>query len=196
MKIYNQRVQQLTHQQQADLLNQQANGQFLQLDFDTRQRSRFRATLQNGEAVGIDLPRTGTLKDGDVVQNESGDIIQIFAKPQTLTKVTADNAFELMRGAYHLGNRHVPLMLVEQGQAQYALYFEPDYVLADMLVKLGLTVSEVEHAFEPETGAYGHSHGHAHGHGHGHGHGHDNRLSHADTQSAIVGDLTKATFFS
>lgn len=192
MKIYNQRVQQLTHQQQVDLVNQQANGQFLQLDFDTRQRSRFRATLQNGEAVGIDLPRTGTLKDGDVVQNASGDIIQIFAKPQTLTKVTADNAFELMRGAYHLGNRHVPLMLVEQGQAQHALYFEPDYVLADMLVKLGLTVSEVEHAFEPETGAYGHSHSHSHAHGHGH----DNRLSHADTQSTIVGDLTKATFFS
>jgi len=192
MKIYNQRVQLLTHQQQTDLVNQQANGQFLQLDFDTRQRSRFRATLQNGEAVGIDLPRTGTLKDGDVVQNASGDIIQIFAKPQTLTKVTADNAFELMRGAYHLGNRHVPLMLVEQGQAQHALYFEPDYVLADMLVKLGLTVSEVEHAFEPETGAYGHSHSHSHAHGHGH----DNRLSHADTQSTIVGDLTKATFFS
>ena len=192
MKIYNQRVQQLTDQQQADLVNQQANGQFLQLDFDTRQRSRFRATLQNGEAVGIDLPRTGTLKDGDVVQNASGDIIQIFAKPQTLTKVTADNAFELMRGAYHLGNRHVPLMLVEQGQAQHALYFEPDYVLADMLVKLGLTVSEVAHAFEPETGAYGHSHSHSHAHGHGH----DNRLSHADTQSTIVGDLTKATFFS
>ena len=187
MKIYNQRVQQLTDQQQADLVNQQANGQFLQLDFDTRQRSRFRATLQNGEAVGIDLPRTGTLKDGDVVQNDTGDIIQIFAKPQTLTKVTADNAFELMRGAYHLGNRHVPLMLVEQGQAQYALYFEPDYVLADMLVKLGLTVSEVAHAFEPETGAYGHG---------GHSHGHDNRLSHADTQSTIIGDLTKATFFS
>lgn len=191
MKIYNQRVQQLTDQQQADLVNQQAKGQFLQLDFDTRQRSRFRAILQNGEAVGIDVPRTGTLKDGDVVQNASGDIIQIFAKPQTLTKVTADNPFELMRGAYHLGNRHVPLMLVQHDN-DYALYFEPDYVLADMLVKLGLTVSEVEHAFEPETGAYGHSHSHSHAHGHGH----DNRLSHADTQSTIVGDLTKATFFS
>ena len=161
MKIYNQRVQQLTDQQQADLVNQQANGQFLQLDFDTRQRSRFRATLQNGEAVGIDLPRTGTLNDGDVVQNESGDIIQIFARPTTLTDDTADK--------------------------DYALYFEPDYVLADMLVKLGLTVSEVAHAFEPETGAYGHG---------GHSHGHDNRLSHADTQSTIIGDLTKATFFS
>ena len=77
-------------------------------------------------------------------------------------------------------------MLVQHDN-DYALYFEPDYVLADMLVKLGLTVSEVEHAFEPETGAYGHG---------GHSHGHDNRLSHADTQSTIVGDLTKATFFS
>lgn len=187
MKIFTQRLEQPTAEQTAILATQQQNGQYLQLDFDTRQRSRFRATLQNGETVGIDLPRTGTLKDGDVVQNASGDIIQIFAKPQTLTKVTADNAFEMMRGAYHLGNRHVPLMLVEQGQAQYALYFEPDYVLADMLVKLGLTVSEVEHAFEPETGAYRHG---------GHSHGHDNRLSHADTQSTIVGDLTKATFFS
>ena len=37
MKIYNQRVQQLTDQQQADLVNQQANGQFLQHDFDTCQ---------------------------------------------------------------------------------------------------------------------------------------------------------------
>lgn len=186
MKIFTQRLEQPTAEQTAILATQQQNGQFLQLDFDTRQRSRFRAILQNGEAVGIDLPRTGTLKDGDVVQNASGDIMQIFAKPQTLTKVTADNAFELMRGAYHLGNRHVPLMLVQHDN-DYALYFEPDYVLADMLVKLGLTVSEVEHAFEPETGAYGHG---------GHSHGHDNRLSHADTQSTIVGDLTKATFFS
>lgn len=185
MKIFTQRLEQPTAEQTAILATQQQNGQFLQLDFDTRQRSRFRATLQNGEAVGIDLPRTGTLKDGDVVQNASGDMIQIFAKPQTLTKVTADNAFELMRGAYHLGNRHVPLMLVEHDN-DYALYFEPDYVLADMLVKLGLTVSEAAHAFEPETGAYGHG---------GHSHGHDNRLSHTDTQSTIVGDLTKATFF-
>lgn len=186
MKIFTQRLEQPTAEQTAILATQQQNGQYLQLDFDTRQRSRFRANLQNGEAVGIDLPRTGTLKDGDVVQNASGDIIQIFAKPQTLTKVTADNAFELMRGAYHLGNRHVPLMLVQHDN-DYALYFEPDYVLADMLVKLGLTVSEAAHAFEPETGAYGHG---------GHSHGHDNRLSHADTQSTIVGDLTKATFFS
>lgn len=185
MKIFNKRIESLTNEHQAILLTQKQHGQYLQLDFDTRQRSRFRATLQNGEAVGVDLPRTGTLKDGDVVQNELGEMVQIFAKPQTLTKVTADNAFELMRGAYHLGNRHVPLMLVQHDKDDYALYFEPDYVLADMLVKLGLNVSDVEHAFEPETGAYGH----------GHSHGHEHRLSHAGTQSQTVGDLTKATFF-
>lgn len=187
MQIYNKRISQtdLTQNQIEKLKRQKEEGNYLQLDFDTRQRSRFRATLQTGETVGIDLPRTGTLKDGDVVQNDTGELVQIFAKPQILTKVTADNAFELMRGAYHLGNRHVPLMLVQHGENDYALYFEPDYVLADMLVKLGLTVSEVKHAFEPETGAYGH----------GHAHGHDNHLSYTETQSQAVGDLTNATFF-
>ena len=128
MKIYNKRINpsDLTQNQIEKLKHQKEKGNYLQIDFDTRQRSRFRATLQNGEALGIDLPRTGTLKDGDVVQNESGDMIQIFAKPQTLTKVTADNAFELMRGAYHLGNRHVPMMPDAQREAQDALYIEPD----------------------------------------------------------------------
>lgn len=190
MQIYNERINQsdLTQNQIEKLTAQKLNGHYLQLDFDTRQRSRFRATMQNGEAVGIDLPRTGTLKDGDVVKNASGELLQIFAKPQTLTKVTADNAFELMRGAYHLGNRHVPLMLVQHEQEEYALYFEPDYVLADMLIKLGLNVSKIEYAFEPETGAYGH--------GHNHSHSHDNRLNYTKTKSQMVGDLTKATFFN
>ena len=78
-------------------------------------------------------------------------------------QVTAQSEFELLKAAYHLGNRHVPLMLTPE-----ALYFEPDHVLAEMVVGLGLTVHEVEHPFEPESGAYAQ---------HGHEHRHDNRLS-------------------
>lgn len=167
MQIFNQRLTNPTPQQQQTLQNQQNNGQFLQLDFDTRQRSRFRATCQNNEVVGVDLPRTGTLKDGDIIANEQGEILQIFSAKQTLTQVTADSEFELMKGAYHLGNRHVPLMITQDNlgeNRESALYFEPDYVLAEMLVNMGLTVTEVQAPFEPETGAY-HSHG---GHSHSH----------------------------
>ena len=66
------------------------------------------------------------------------------------------NSFDLLKAAYHLGNRHVPLMLTPT-----ALYFEPDHVLAEMIIGLGLTVNEVEHPFEPESGAYAqHQHDH------------------------------------
>ena len=84
--------------------------------------------------------------------------------------------FDLMRAAYHLGNRHVPIEL----QPDH-LKIEPDHVLADMLRSMHMTVTEAELPFEPEGGAYGghvtndghsHHHGHAHGHEHHHGHGH------------------------
>jgi urease accessory protein len=82
--------------------------------------------------------------------------------------------FDLMRAAYHLGNRHVALELQRD-----CLQLEPDPVLADMLRRQHLIVSEESRPFEPEGGAYAaggyahdHSHAHAEGHGHDHGHGH------------------------
>ncbi|WP_350657634.1 urease accessory protein UreE, partial [Psychrobacter sp. S1-30-MNA-CIBAN-0213] len=84
----------------------------------------FKAQTQQQQAVGIDLPRTETIKNGSVLANNQGELIQVMAAKQALIKVTADNSFDLMRGAYHLGNRHVPLMITPD-----ALYFEPDHVL-------------------------------------------------------------------
>ena len=81
--------------------------------------------------------------------------------------------FDLMRAAYHLGNRHVPIEL----QADH-LKIEPDHVLAELMRNMHMTVTEVQEPFEPEGGAYGdnammgHDHGHGHAHGHAHGHGH------------------------
>lgn len=137
----------------------------IELDFATRQKSRFRAQLDNGEAIGIDLPRTGVLEDGACLTNQHNQVLRIVASKEPLMQVRHDDAFTLMKAAYHLGNRHVPLMLTPQ-----ALFFEPDHVLKDMLVAMGLEVTQVEVAFNPETGAYqGHSHSHGHSHnGHEH----------------------------
>jgi urease accessory protein len=92
----------------------------------------------------------------------------------------ADQAFDLMRAAYHLGNRHVPIELRPDH-----LKIEPDHVLADMLRDMHLTVVEVSEGFEPEGGAYGGhgGHGPAHGHAQGghdqeHGHGHPHHDHH------------------
>lgn len=147
MKIYTQRLDNIAVEQPFEVV---------ELSFDTRQKSRFRATLNNGTDIGADLPRTGILRSGSLIATPNGEILRVDAKAERLMCVTAPTPFDLLKAAYHLGNRHVPLMLTPT-----ALYFEPDHVLAEMVEGLGLAVNEVEHPFEPESGAYAqHSHDH------------------------------------
>ncbi|MDH2595898.1 urease accessory protein UreE [Acinetobacter baumannii] len=147
MKIYTQRLEDISPDQAFETV---------ELTFDTRQKSRFRAALASGVDIGADLPRTGILRSGSYIATQEGDVLRVDAKPERLMKVTAQTEFELLKAAYHLGNRHVPLMLTPT-----ALYFEPDHVLAEMVEGLGLTVTETDHPFEPESGAYAqHSHDH------------------------------------
>ncbi|ONG39563.1 urease accessory protein UreE [Alkanindiges hydrocarboniclasticus] len=150
MNIYTQRLPTDYHPQ--------SEIQSIALNYDTRQKCRFRATLDNGQDIGVDLPRTGVLRGGAFIGTETGEVLQVQAAPEKLLCITANEPFDLLKAAYHLGNRHVPLMLTPT-----ALYLEPDYVLADMVRGLGLTVEEVMHPFEPESGAYAQ-------------HQHDNRL--------------------
>ena len=147
MKIYTQRLEDISPDQAFETV---------ELTFDTRQKSRFRAALASGIDIGADLPRTGILRSGSYIATQEGDVLRVDAKPERLMQVTSQTDFDLLKAAYHLGNRHVPLMLTPA-----ALYFEPDHVLAEMVEGLGLTVSETDHPFEPESGAYAqHSHDH------------------------------------
>jgi urease accessory protein len=75
--------------------------------------------------------------------------------------VRAATAHDMVRGAFHLGNRHVALELGPD-----YLRLAPDPVLAGMVVGLGLTIVEEVAPFYPEPGAYGAGHGHSHGHSH------------------------------
>ena len=151
----------------------------VELDWDVRQKSRFDATDSQGRQLGVFLPRGSVVRGGDVLVAEDGSLIRVLAAPQAVLRITHCSAhgtpFDLIRAAYHLGNRHVPIELKPDH-----LKIEPDHVLADMLRGMHLIVHAVEAPFEPESGAYaqgGHaSHGHAHaahGEAHAHDHGHD-----------------------
>jgi len=148
----------------------------VELGWDVRQKSRFSTTDSQGRDLGIFLPRGQAVRGGDVLVAEDGSLIRVLAAPQKVLRITAcaehGTPFDLMRAAYHLGNRHIPIEL----QPDH-LKIEPDHVLADMLRAMHMTVIEAELPFEPEGGAYGghvtndgHSHRH---HGHSHGHSHD-----------------------
>jgi urease accessory protein len=142
----------------------------VELDWDVRQKSRFDATDSAGRHLGVFLPRGTVVRGGDVLVAEDGSLIQVIAAPQEVLKITHcanhGTPYDLIRAAYHLGNRHVPIELKSDH-----LKIEPDHVLADMLRAMHLIVNAVDEAFEPESGAYANG-GHAHG-GHSHGHGHD-----------------------
>jgi len=149
----------------------------VELDWDVRQKSRFDATDSTGRSLGVFLPRGTAVRGGDVLVAEDGSLIRVIAAPQAVLKITHCPAhgtpYDLIRAAYHLGNRHVPIELKPDH-----LKIEPDHVLADMLRAMHLIVHAVVEAFEPENGAYA-TGGHFGGHRHGHGDGHDHAHAHA-----------------
>ena len=133
---------------------------YLSLSAQDRQRSRHRFNTDSGEVVFLRLPRGTILEDGDRLLDEAGEQqVAIRAKPEPVLTVTAGEPLHLLRAAYHLGNRHVPLEVT----AEY-LRLSPDPVLADLLQHLGLTVRLQTLPFQPETGAYGHHSSHSHQH--------------------------------
>jgi urease accessory protein len=172
----------------------------LTLPYEARCKSRLAARLDDGEAVALLMPRGTVLAEGDILVADDGALIRVVAAPESLMRVTASSAAELMRAAYHLGNRHTP---VELGDGY--LQLEMDTVLRDMLQGIGMRVEVVDAPFHPEAGAYGggHKHGHdetfaedyalaqkvyaehdrepAKGHGHEHGHRQDHEHGHDHT---------------
>ena len=154
----------------------------VELDWDVRQKSRFDATDSVGRSLGVFFPRGTVVRGGDVLVAEDGSLVRVLAAPQQVLRITHCQAhgtpFDLIRAAYHLGNRHVPIELKPDH-----LQIEPDHVLADMLRAMHLIVQPVEQPFEPENGAYA-TGGHGHGHGHTAAH-HDH--DHADGRDPHTG---------
>jgi urease accessory protein len=151
----------------------------LTLPFDSRQRSRLLVTLSSGESAALALPRGSVLRGGDMLRLSDGRTLRVISAREAVSTARSTVMRALLRAAYHLGNRHVPL---EVGEG-YLRYLR-DHVLDAMLSDLGLSVVSEEAPFEPEAGAYAKGHSHSHGEekggtqahelarGHVHSHGH------------------------
>ncbi|MEQ8456485.1 MAG: urease accessory protein UreE [Sandaracinaceae bacterium] len=126
----------------------------LTLPFGDRQRSRLRARLADGRDVGLFLPRGTILRGGDRLRARDGTVVRVVAALEPLSTARSTDVTRLLRAAYHLGNRHVPIQ-VSEGWLRYA----SDHVLDEMVRGLGLELTLEEAGFEPEPGAYGHHHG-------------------------------------
>lgn len=129
------------------------------LDADDRHRRRIVLTGEQGTQVLLDFPAPVALRDGDGLVLDDGSIVAIAGAAEPLIEIEAPNAFETVRLAWHLGNRHTDVQIVGD-----RVRIRRDHVLEDMLRGLGARLAPVEAAFDPEPASpHGHHHGHVHG---------------------------------
>lgn len=135
----------------------------LVLPFELREKSRQRAALTSGEEVAVLTVRGTVLRDGDLLRADDGRVVRIVAAPEATYRVGCATPQDLLRCAFHLGNRHTQAQVGADGGG--FLRIRKDPVLKEMLEGLGATVREEQAPFEPESGAYGGHGGHGHHHG-------------------------------
>ena len=135
------------------------------IDYDRRFRRRIVLTTVLGAEVLIDLPQAVRLRDGDGLMVASG-VVRVCAQPEDLMEIHAHDEGDLVRIAWHLGNRHLPVQLL----GEY-IRIRADHVIEEMVERLGGHVDRIQAPFDPEAGAYA-------GGGHHHHHGDDDDHDH------------------
>ena len=129
-------------------------GSFLKLTLssDERRLLRGKRLTDCDQEIILQLPRERILNDGDILlTNESNFYVEIIAKKENLIEVSSNSKIELIKTAYHLGNRHVELE-IEEG----ILLTKSDYVIKNMLLNFKVDVKNTKKKFFPEKGAHSH----------------------------------------
>ena len=121
----------------------------LTLPYELRRKSRQRVRLDSGREAALLLPPGTMLDDGDRLRAADGTSVRVSAATEAVTTARTDDPLCLARACYHLGNRHVPLQ-VGLGWVRY----QPDHVLDEMVLRLGLAIAHESARFEAEHGAY------------------------------------------
>ncbi|WP_405226731.1 urease accessory protein UreE [Lentisalinibacter sediminis] len=131
-----------------------ADADVVELDYDARHRRRIAMRTESGREFLLDLPKAVALADGDGLALSDGTSVRVRAKPERVIDVRAASPEQLLRIAWHLGNRHLPTQILGE-----TIRIRYDHVILDMLAGLGADTRTTEAPFHPEGGAYaGHSH--------------------------------------
>ena len=118
------------------------------IDYDRRFRRRIVLATVLGAEVLIDLPQAVRLQDGDGLQTETG-VVRVCAQAEELMEIHAHGDHDLIRIAWHLGNRHLPVQLLND-----RIRIRADHVIGHMVEGLGGHVALIQAPFDPEAGAY------------------------------------------
>lgn len=135
----------------------------VRLGYDDRYRRRITLRNLSGEEFLLDLEKPHLLVDGEGLALEGGGIFAVIAADEAVADIHTHGVAETARIAWHIGNRHIPVQVLEDGQ----LRIRHDPVLVEMVEGLGAHVHVKNAPFAPEAGAYAMR---AVGHGHDYDH--------------------------
>lgn len=120
------------------------------LAFEDRHKRRFKMADDGGAPFLLDLEAAVLLSDGDGLVLEGGGVILVRAAAQAVADIHCSNLEETVRIAWHIGNRHTPLQVLDGG----VLRILDDRVLVHMVESLGARTERHPAPFAPEPGAY------------------------------------------
>jgi len=124
----------------------------LTLSSDERKILRGKRITDCDQEIILQLPRKGKLNDGDILStNDSNFYVEIIAKTENLIEISSNSKIELIKTAYHLGNRHVEVEIEED-----ILLTKGDYVIENMLKNFSFEIVNTQKKFFPERGAHSH----------------------------------------
>ena len=129
-------------------------GSFLKLTLssDERRILRGKRLTDCDQEIILQLPRKGKLNDGDILStNKSNIYVEIIAKTENLIEISSNSKIEIIKTAYHLGNRHVDVEIYED-----ILLTKGDYVIENLLKNFNVDFVNTKKKFFPEKGAHSH----------------------------------------
>lgn len=130
------------------------------LAYDDRHRRRIKMTADNGQNFLLDLEHATYLAEGDLLELDDGNAIKVKSAEEEVLDVSCHTPRDIARIAWHIGNRHTPVQVFENG----IMRLRYDHVLQHMLEGLGVHCEKKTEPFAPEPGAYTKTEGHDHAH--------------------------------
>ena len=97
------------------------------IDFDRRHRRRIMLRTEQGRGGAARLPQAVRLREatGWLVD---GGVVRVCAQPEPLLEIHAHDEGEMVRIAWHLGNRHLPVQLLGD-----RIRIRADHVIREMV---------------------------------------------------------------
>ncbi len=124
------------------------------LGWEDRLKMRGRRRSDGGVELGTALPRSTVLRDGDcLVVDALRLVVVVVERAEPVFLIAPRDAAEWALFAYHIGNRHLPLMIASDGLVC------PDVPGVELLLKqYGIACVRASRPFTPAAAPIGHEH--------------------------------------